>query len=221
MRWPEKFDLKDVYRRLGYPVNATPNAITIKMVDEIAVQMLTAATPRIVKKEFSIMEIKAFLIGEDINRHLTDCPQCLLMAATLGSQIDTLIRKVSVSDMNEAVIMDATASALIEAVMEDFDAQVSDEYLQQSRYITSRFSPGYGDFPITLQNDFINLLDAGRKIGLYATSSHILTPRKSITAVSGISTQPVAGHLAGCDSCKMKHTCQFKKEGKTCETKTL
>lgn len=214
----EKIDRRDVYRRLGYPSDATPEAFISVKVDEIIDQLMAGAAPRTVKKEFSRTEIESLLVGKDIKRHLTDCSQCLLMAATLGSQTDTLLRKVSVTDMNEAVITDAVASVLIEGLAEEAERQARVEYSQKGCYVTNRFSPGYGDFPIKVQNELLHLLDAGRKIGLYATPTHILTPRKSITAVCGISTQPVKGSLAGCDTCHLKSTCQYRKEGKTCAT---
>ncbi len=208
--------IQDAYRRLGYPAENQPDVYTCQKINEVADQIMTTAAPRTTQKEFTLTSLEPYLTGRDIEKHLVHCHRCLLLAATLGSQIDTLIRKASVSDMNEAVIMDAVTSVLIEAVMEEFEAEVREEYRHQGHFITSRYSPGYGDFPITVQNDFLHLLDAGRKIGLYATPTHILTPRKSITAVCGISTQPVTGHLAGCDTCTLESVCQSKKEGKTC-----
>ena len=59
-----------------------------------------------------------------------------------------------------------------------------------------RFSPGYGDLPLELQGELLHLLDAPRKIGLCASASHILTPRKSVTAIlaspGGRSNKPCA-----------------------------
>ncbi len=217
----EMIILEDVYRRLGYPVDNKPDEYTCQKINEVMDQVMKTAAIRSIKKEFTVISLEPFLTGKDIDRHLVHCHKCLLIAATLGSQIDTLIRKASVSDMNEAVIMDAVTSILIEGVVEEFEALVRDEYHQQGLYVTSRFSPGYGDFPITVQNELLRLLDAGRKIGLYATPTHILTPRKSITAVCGISTQPVTGHLAGCDTCALESVCQNKKEGNTCARSSI
>lgn len=210
--------IEDAYKRLGYPADSKPDSYTCQKVNEVADQIMTTAAPRIIKKEFVLTSLEPYLIGKDINRHLLYCTSCLLIAATLGSQIDTLIRKASVSDMNEAIVLDAVTSVLIEAVVNEYETRMKAEYRQQGRYVTSRFSPGYGDFPITVQNEFLRLMDTGRKIGLYATPTHILTPRKSITAVCGISNQPVSGHLAGCDNCRLESICQYKKEGRTCAT---
>ena len=214
-------DAKDVYRQLGYPVNATPDGDTRYRVAEVIDELLVTAKPRSIKIEFIQTDLESILVGKDISRHLVRCQHCLVLATTLGSQIDTLIRKVSVNDMNAAVLMDAAASVLIENVVEKLETQARQEYEEAERYLTSRFSPGYGDFPIRIQNELLRLMDAGRKIGLYATPSHILTPRKSITAVCGLSTEPVKGHLAGCDTCTLAADCQYKKEGMTCARKHI
>ena len=48
-----------------------------------------------------------------------------------------------------------------------------------------RFSPGYGDWPLEDQLDMIRLTEA-YKIGLSLSTSLMLIPRKSITAIIGL-----------------------------------
>ena len=62
--------------------------------------------------------------------------------------------------------------------------------LYNDRFLTDRFSPGYGDFPMESSKDLVGLLDAGRRIGLTVSQSGILIPRKSVTAVLGVSDRP-------------------------------
>ena len=82
---------------------------------------------------------------------------------------------------------------------------------------TWRYSPGYGDYPIECQGAFLSALNAGRLIGLTVTESNILLPRKSVTAVIGISEKEIeSSEKRGCDSCKLRETCKFRKEGKGC-----
>ena len=91
------------------------------------------------------------------------------------------------------------------------------EEREEGQFLTGRFSPGYGDYPIAVQNDLLRLLDAPRKIGLCATPTHLLTPRKSVTAVLGVAGHPVTGRRAGCANCALRERCAYRKEGKTCE----
>ena len=83
-------------------------------------------------------------------------------------------------------------------------------------WMTSRFSPGYGDFPLDYQRELLALTDAPRKIGLMVTSGSIMVPRKSITALIGIADHPVTGRLASCDECLLRSDCPFLKEGQHC-----
>jgi tRNA(adenine34) deaminase len=52
--------------------------------------------------------------------------------------------------------------------------------------LTKRFSPGYGDFPLTAQKDFQNILELRKTTGIGLTESLTLTPSKSVTAVIGL-----------------------------------
>ena len=41
-------------------------------------------------------------------------------------------------------------------------------------------------------------------------------PRKSVTALIGISDHPVTGRLATCGECVLREKCTLRKEGKFC-----
>ena len=49
-----------------------------------------------------------------------------------------------------------------------------------------RFSPGYGDCPLSAQRSIVNALNATRLIGLTVTPTSLLMPTKSVTAVIGL-----------------------------------
>ena len=49
-----------------------------------------------------------------------------------------------------------------------------------------RYSPGFGDLPITVQKEFLNLLDAGRRMGITLGESFLMAPSKSVTAIIGL-----------------------------------
>ena len=85
------------------------------------------------------------------------------------------------------------------------------------KFLTWRFSPGYGDYPLSLQSELLRILDAPRKIGLCTNENSILTPTKSVTAVIGVSDNPIENKRKGCASCNLKTTCKFRKAGTRCE----
>ena len=58
------------------------------------------------------------LAGKAIREHLEGCSRAVLLAATLSSSIDTLLRQMSVTGMAEAMAVDALASAAVEQVLD-------------------------------------------------------------------------------------------------------
>ena len=69
---------------------------------------------------------------------------------------------------------------------------------------------------IVARNELLDLLDAPRRVGLTASASHILLPRKSVTAILGISRRPVAQGARSCVSCPARAGCQYQKAGGHC-----
>ena len=75
---------------------------------------------------------------------------------------------------------------------------------------------GYGDWPITVQPKVAAVLDTARRAGICVLNTNLMTPRKSVTAILGLSDHPVKGHLAGCGHCVLRTRCEYRKRGKTC-----
>ncbi len=149
------------------------------------------------------------LPGESIAICLQGAVCAVLFAASLGRAVDVAIQKLSFTDMTRAVLMDAAASAMIEEVCDQAEAELRRDFGQQGLFLGSRFSPGYGDLPIALQKDFLAALDAGRSIGLSCTPAAILTPSKSVTAVMGLFPRPVPLRDNPCADCEAQGKCRY------------
>ena len=147
-------------------------------------QISEAAMPGYVYKRFKASECPLPFEGQDIKEHLEGCEYVILTAATLGQEVDRLIRRTEVTDMARAFVLDGLASAASEQVCRTADLALHER--TPGLYMTWRFSPGYGDFPLSVQRMLLSLLDAERRIGLCVSDSGILTPRKSITGVIGL-----------------------------------
>ena len=182
--------------------------------------MLRTARPRLVWRLFSLAEDSALEgtdyrpAGEDIRAFLSDCDSVVLLAATLGTEAENLIRRAAGRDMAEAVILDALGSAAIEAVCDNFCADLAAAFAP--RCLTDRFSPGYGDFPFSQQRDFFEILDITRRIGVSLSESGLMLPQKSVTALIGVSDRPQPHRHRGCASCTLFEACRFRKEGAHC-----
>lgn len=185
-----------------------------KLLADCEKELIGALDIKYVCREFAL-PCREIMGGRDIEEHLRGCESVVLMCATLGNRVDSLIRRESVANMDKAVVLDALASAAIEQVCDEIDGQIHKSH--PGKFQTSRFSCGYGDYPIEKQGDFLRLLDAPRKIGLCTAQSCALEPAKSVTAAVGISQTPPNKRRRGCAGCNMKEVCQFRKGGSHCE----
>ncbi len=158
-------------------------------------------------------EIEELVVGNDIEKHLDGCRRAVLFAATLGARSEQLIRRAEAENMAYAVVLDALASAMIEQFCDKCENEIHE---RTGGYFTYRFSPGYGDYPLSLQGSFIRRLLADKRIGLTATSNSILIPRKSVTAIIGISETEVAHGKRSCAVCSMRENCRYRKDGDGC-----
>ena len=156
------------------------------------------------------------LQGNDIRKLLEGCHLAIAMAATLGPEAEALLRRTEVTNMADAVIMDSAQSSAIENVCDNFESDVRLEYRQQGLYLTDRYSPGYGDLPLTSQKTIAELLVAEKRIGLTVTENMIMIPRKSVTCIIGISDKPRTLVRRGCDSCSSRDKCSYRAQGSVC-----
>lgn len=158
-------------------------------------------------------ELGELICGNDIKKHLEGCEKAVLFAATLGAQSERLIRRAEAENMAYAVVLDALASAFIEEFCDKCEREIE---ARVGGHFTYRFSPGYGDYPLGLQGMFIRRLSADKRIGLTATSSSILIPRKSVTAIIGVSEHEIERKKRSCAVCSLRESCIYRKEGKSC-----
>ena len=194
---PERIDLAQAARYFGARGGA--DAATQALLEKCAVPLLAAATPRAVWLEADLDSLTAagILAGEDVAKHLEGCTAALLLAVTLGPGVDAQIRRAGVGDIAA-------------------EAELRQWAARQGKYLTGRYSPGYGDWPLAVQPLLAAALDTARRAGLCVTENNLMTPRKSITAILGVSDHPVRGHLAGCGHCVLRTRCEYRKRGITC-----
>ena len=183
------------------------------LMDECEKAVLEKASPKYlyVEKDLPCPQIMG---GKDIESHLNGCEKAIVMCATVGSEVDKLIRISQISDMARAVVMDSLASVAVEQVCNAFDKIIAEKYSDYN--MTFRFSPGYGDYPIELQKIILQMLDAPKKIGLCTNDNFLLTPTKSVTAVLGLSKNPIERKKRGCAIWNMRETCKFRRKGLHC-----
>ena len=193
-----------------------PDGTTRALLQKAEELLRASAQPRAVWRELPLKALPLEESGQDLARHLQGCDAMLLLAATLGSGVDSLLRRLELSDIALATAADAMAAVLLETVCDTLETHLRADYRQKDRWLTTRYAPGYGDCPLTLNEDLCLMLDTVRGCGLAVTPQHLLTPRKSTTAILGLADHPVTGARAGCAHCLLKETCIYRKRGMTC-----
>ena len=197
-----------------------------ELTEEIAAQIrrctdevLAAATPRLTYRHAPLEDgavLGVTFAGNDIPAMLEPCEEVVLFGATLGPGVERLMMRYEVVNAADSVIMDACASTAIENICNNFESDMRRAVEAEGRYLTDRFSPGYGDLPITEQPKFFALLDMTRRIGVSLTLTTIMVPRKSVTAIMGIARTPQPHRPPDCEHCLMFRTCPFRKAGRRC-----
>ncbi len=121
-----------------------------------------------------------------LNKYLAEAHEIILLAATVGVAVDRIIQKYSLLSPAHAVTAQAVGTAAVESWCDLLCAQFAADEAEKNNHLLPRFSPGYGDFPLSAQIDIFRFLDCSRKIGVTLTDSLLMTPSKSVTAVIGL-----------------------------------
>ena len=211
----------EVLRYMGCPPEQA-DALLRAQVETCARELLDTIRPRWSYRVAGIgfepggvrLEGGLLLPGVDLKAHLTGCGRAAVFCATLGAGADALIRRTERLDMARALTLDCCASAAVEAVCDQIEAELQEKFPGCS--FPFRYSPGYGDLPLDVQGPLLDLLDAPRRVGLCASASHILTPRKSVTAILGVAEGEIERTKRSCLSCPARDGCQYRKAGGHC-----
>jgi len=220
-------DSGEVLRYLGCR-DDSPDQRLLALIQELSDELKANTAP---KNVYGIWDVRVespevslsglTVKSESLSRHLAGCDKAALLAVTLGTGADTLIRRYSVRDMEKAVVAQAICTAMIESYCDEVRGELAKRDEVVGLFQRAQFSPGYGDFAIAHQEDIIRLLNCDRRIGLTITDGYMLVPSKSITAIIGFAKQESREENRGkdrnencavkkCDNCDNKK-CEFRR----------
>ena len=200
--------ITEALRYLGAsPANAALRADLSALAEELQRRI----TPRFT---WALTETAALALpGRSARVMLTDCPTSAVLVCTLGAEFDLWMRQLQHRDMARAVMLDALGSAYVESSCDTAEKAIQARF--PHKYLTDRFSPGYGDLPLSVQPTLLDLAGASR-IGVAVTPSLLMTPQKSVSAIIGLADSPQPARIRGCAYCSMNKTCQYRNKGITC-----
>ena len=189
--------IREVVKRMGYPNDAAvPDPIRTILNDALSVAsrlMKPRAVYRICpivsndENRIVFQNTDFILQSRQVARLLRDSRAVVFLAATVGIELDREITsQMDRGDATEGFMLDSIGSETVEAAVDMLHWEILRKQIEKSRFsVTPRFSPGYGDWPLTVQKDLLGLCGASL-IGVSVTPSSLMIPRKSVSAVLGI-----------------------------------
>ncbi|WP_461247245.1 vitamin B12 dependent-methionine synthase activation domain-containing protein [Treponema sp. R6D11] len=209
-------DTKEVLRYLGYR-GAEADEQIISQIELVSKEAASAVNA---KNVFGIWDCLSangnVAFGEmsvnsrDLAYHLCGCEKAVLMAATLGTGADNLLRRYNEQDMEKALIAQAVCVTMIEEYCDSVVNEASQNSRLEGLYPTLRFSPGYGDFDIIWQKEILKLLNCEKQIALTLTEGYMLIPSKSVTAVVGFGKEKNEDGENKCGRCA-NTKCEYRR----------
>ena len=224
---------EEILRYLGYRKRC-PDPATAQLIAECLAELKAVMRAGVVYQRYPLAKegdrltltgTNLTIDSKDLSRHLRKADHCFLLAATLGLEPDQRIAAYARLDLTRAVVLDACATAAIEALCDETQNKLGAEAAKEGYVLTGRYSPGYGDLSLTLQKPILEVLKASARIGLTVNADHLLLPRKSVTAFLGLVKKEAGGEGQagpspglGCrdeDRCRRcpDQTCPYRKGG--------
>lgn len=177
-----KINREEALRYAG--IRGEANEALIELYSKAFELLKGCAKPKAVYKclDVSYFDDGVIIDGEKVEslglkKFLKGAEKVALLAATAGIEADRLVARYSMVEPSLALMIDALSAATVEALCNKLCHGCFE--VEEHR----RFSPGYGDFPLSFQKRIVSTLSASLNIGVTLTNSLMLAPSKSVTAV--------------------------------------
>lgn len=173
--------------------------------EEACADGLLHARPRAVWKIYAYAAATREIIGEPplrlsgdaIGAHLSSATEVAVLAVTIGSELEKAVSNYFADgDYTRGLLLDAAGTTAVEAAADAANDLIAAQAARLGFTALPRFSPGYGDWPLTDQPAVVAL--AGGGIDLTVTASAMLVPRKSVTAVIGLAPLKLQPQMPVC-----------------------
>ncbi|GAE90388.1 vitamin B12 dependent-methionine synthase activation domain-containing protein [Acetivibrio straminisolvens] len=146
-------------------------------------------TFKIAKRDEESVELDngVVLKSRSLSKLLSSSMDVVLMASTVGKEIvDRIVDEVNNKDAAFGVILDAVASETADAALDWMVDFINKMIRREGKKLTKmRYSPGYGDLPLSNQKLIFDVLNLER-LGISITERFMLVPEKSVIAIAGV-----------------------------------
>lgn len=201
----------DPKETLRYAGMKKDTALPEKLVEEACNQALLLARPQAVWSIYSYDHKSSVILSpqplsldaNSIVRHLKQATAVAVLAVTIGSDLEEQAERCfTAGQYTLGLLLDAAGATAVETAADIVSDLIKQQSARQGLTTLPRFSPGYGNWRLTIQPEMLAAA-GGQQIGLHATESCMLVPRKSITALIGLI--PAKGFDESCQD--KSHNC--------------
>jgi len=150
-------------------------------------------------------------VGKKISSYIKNSEKICAFVVTIGSELEgEASRLMKENDQLSGYLLDRIGSFAVENLAENFESGIREKYDSKKKSVSSRFSPGYCDWPTSAQEKLSKLIGFG-KAGVKLTKSSMMVPKKSISAIVGIGPKGLfSKRKSQCSICNMKN-CNYRR----------
>lgn len=185
-------DTSEVLRYMGIK-SSQADEITLNLVEECKKEVIPYLELRSSVFEYDLtiqddlVQIENLSFhSKDVCKNLSGCKRVVLFAATVGPKVDVLIKRYQKINMGKAVVLNAVAITAIESYCDYINETLRQEVQAKGHSLRPRYSPGYGDCSIEIQNVFLKMINAEKLAGIRLSDGNLMVPEKSVSAFIGI-----------------------------------
>lgn len=144
--------------------------------------------------------------------YLKGASHLILFLVTIGPGIENEASTLTAGkDPLKGYLLDRIGSFAVESLADRLEKRLRKDYSLNKKSISSRFSPGYCDWPIEDQFKMAEVIDFS-KAGVILTEGCMMVPKKSISAIVAIADEGIFKELvSSCDICEIKD-CSYRRD---------
>lgn len=140
-----------------------------------------------------------------IPQYITGATHMVFSLVTIGDGIEKEAGLLtSGKDPLNGYLLDRIGSFAVESLAENMEKRLRKIYSMEKKSVSSRFSPGYCDWPIEEQSKMASIIDFS-KAGVSLNEACMMVPKKSISAIVAVADEGIFKEfISSCDICENK-----------------
>ncbi|BAX81217.1 vitamin B12 dependent-methionine synthase activation domain-containing protein [Labilibaculum antarcticum] len=153
-----------------------------------------------------------FQVGEQVSGYYTGMEKAALFVCTAGDEVSKRSKELfDNGDFLEGYLVDVLGSVLVEKAMDQLQAIIHAECLQDGLNITNRYSPGYCNWNVGEQQKLFSFFP-DQFCGILLSESSLMSPAKSVSGIIGIG-EKVSFQKHVCSACSSRN-CLYRNKKK-------